>query len=338
MYFDTAQLSNAQLVRIIQMQTEIAKFGLDLGGVMQFVTEQMPGLTGADGAAIELAEGDEMVYRATSGMAGPQIGLRLKIAASLSGRSIGSGETFVCDDSETDPRVDRDACRRVGLRSMLVMPLKHGSGTVGVLKVMSKRPNGFGPADIALLGLLSEVVASSMHFSTTYHRDDLFIQATHDGLTGLANRALFMDRLRTALGSLARGGSPLAVLVIDLDGLKAINDSDGHRVGDAVLVEFARRLACAARKTDTVARLGGDEFAVILMPIQQRADVEDFMRRLSAALETPFAFEDRRFPLKASMGAAISPAEGGDLVALVELADQRMYADKRRRKAETASA
>mgnify|MGYP002148271289 CR=1 FL=1 len=180
--------SREQLLHIIGIQSEIAKLGLDLGGVMQYVAEETLSLVEADGAAIELAEDGEMVYRAASGIAKPQLGLRLKIGGSLSGLSVMTGKVLACSDAETDPRVDRVACRRIGLRSMLVMPLKHLGVTVGVLKAMSAQANKFKVRDQRLLEMMSEVVAAAMYFSVKYDSDTLFLKATHDSMTGLANR------------------------------------------------------------------------------------------------------------------------------------------------------
>lgn len=112
-----------QLMEIISIQPDIAKQGLDLAGVMALATERTLSQVGANSAAIELAEGEDMVYRATSGNAASQIGLRVKRQHSLSGLSVQSGQTLICTDSETDPRVDLEACRKVGLRSMLCMHL-----------------------------------------------------------------------------------------------------------------------------------------------------------------------------------------------------------------------
>ncbi len=103
---DTATPSPDTLLRIIAAQTEIAKLGLDLGSVMAYVTEQVPQLTGASGAAVEFAEGDDMVYRAASGSAAGMLGLRLRRSGSLSGLCVTRGELLHCKDSESDPRVD----------------------------------------------------------------------------------------------------------------------------------------------------------------------------------------------------------------------------------------
>lgn len=325
--------SQKQLLDVITIQTEIVKLGLDLGEVMALVVDRTLDLISADGAAIELAEDDDMVYRAVSGIAAPHNGLRLARANSLSGACVASGKIMRCDDSESDPRVDRDSCRQVGLRSMIVMPLRYGDDTVGVLKAMSSQPAKFSDSDEQALALLSDVVGAAMHFATKLGKDDLFFQATHDALTGLANRALFMDRLRNIVARQSREDQPACILMIDMDGLKQINDGFGHRTGDAVLSEFARRLINSSRNSDTVARLGGDEFAVILNPVDDPSQaVGAAVRRIDHEIARPFSFEGRTLDLRASIGGACFPNESQEIDSLLELADQRMYAVKSERR------
>lgn len=324
--------SREQLMQVIQIQTELAKLGLDLGGVMQFIVEQTLDLIEADGAVIELAEEGEMVYRAASGIARSQLGLRLMVGSSLSGLCVQSGEPQTCEDSETDKRVDRDACRKVGLRSMIVLPLKHRGESVGVIKAMSAEPAKFLPRDITLLGMLTEMVAASMFFPVKYDNDDLFIKATHDEMTGLANRALFMDRLRNAVSLDVRHKTTSGLLMIDMDDLKKVNDHFGHRTGDAVLVEFSRRLKEVTRETDTAARIGGDEFAVILTPLDDPNGIDSLIRRIEEINKPHFEFEGQRFRLKASIGHALIPLDGTAPEMLLDKADRRMYAEKKARK------
>lgn len=330
--------SQKQLLEIINIQTEIAKLGLDLGEVMTLVVERTVSLIGADGAAIELAEGNDMVYRAVAGNARPHLGLRLSQQNSLSGECVRTGKMLRCEDSESDPRVDRDACRQVGLRSMIVMPLKYGESTVGVLKAMSAQQSKFKKGDEALLGLLSDVIGAAMYFAAKFDSDSLFHKATHDGLTDLANRSLFMDRLRNVLERRDRDHRQAAVLMIDMDGLKAVNDAYGHRTGDAVLKEFANRLKAASRRSDTVARLGGDEFAIILTPAEVPDGINAATQRITSRLASPFLFEDFTLPMRASIGAASIPADGTDIEQLLEKADHRMYAVKKRHHVEYALA
>lgn len=321
-----------QLIAIIRIQTEIARQGLDLAQVMSVVVERALELIKSEGAVIELAEDEDMVYRAASGIAAGQLGLRLKLASSLSGRCVLSGEILRCIDTETDERVDRAACRRMHVRSMLVVPLQHEGTTVGVLKVMSKAVAAFNDADEAVLGLLAEVLGADMFMAARYAAQDLYHRATHDEMTGVANRALFFDRLRSDLSRVARDGSEFGLLIIDMDGLKAINDNCGHRAGDAAICEVARRASQALRKSDTIARLGGDEFGVLLQPTNGMSYLAEGVERLREVISKPFEFESNWLQLGVSIGAAIAPKDGSNLEALMEHADKAMYSNKRERK------
>ncbi|NUO77971.1 MAG: GGDEF domain-containing protein [Lysobacter sp.] len=322
----------SRLLQVIETQTEIARLGLDLGGVMELVTRRAQTLTGAVGAVVELAEGDDMVYRAASGIAESSLGLRLRRSASLSGACVAVGAPLNCEDSETDPRVDREACRRVGLRSMIVVPLKHHQTVVGVLKVMGATPSEFGAQELRVLDLMSGLIGAAMYHAARYETDELFHQATHDALTGLPNRALFYDRLRHCLAQAQRDQRRIGILNLDMDGLKPVNDRMGHRAGDAALVEFAARVRGSARSGDTVARVGGDEFGVILPSIDHRDGAVAQAQRLAESLTPPFAYDDGEIPLQASIGCAIYPDDGEDLGELLHKADQAMYSAKRRKK------
>lgn len=324
------------LLEVIKTQTEIARMGLDLGAVMQLVTQQTQKLTKAAGAIVELAEGEEMVYRAAAGIAEPQLGLRLNRTGSLSGQCVHEGRILRCDDSENDPRVDREACRKVGLRSMLVVPLRHNESAVGVLKVVSPSVNAFSDENIELLGLMSELIASAMFHAAKFESNELYYRATHDSLTGLANRALFFDRLRLCLAQGDRHGDQMGILNIDMDDLKPINDNFGHRAGDAALKEVGARLQAACRKHDTVARVGGDEFGIILSRVNGRNGAKEKCQQLAEKISLPFQFENRDLSLGASIGLAVYPEDGKSIDELIETADQSMYENKRVRKVQRA--
>lgn len=332
--FSDAAPSSETLLAIVRAQTEIAKLGLDLGGVMNFVTERVQQLTHADGAVVELAEGDEMVYRASSGIAATLLGLRLKRNGSLSGLCVETGDILRCEDSETDPRVDREACRRVGLRSMIVTPLRHIDTTVGVLKVVGATANAFTDDNIRALELMSELIAAAMFHAARHETGELYLLATRDSLTGLPNRALFYDRLRQAINLAQRSSGTLGILNLDLNDLKPINDRYGHRAGDAAIREAALRMNRTARCSDTVARVGGDEFAVILPSINSKADAERLGMRIVEQVREPFEFEGRSLDLDISVGAAVLPDDGVEMTALIDRADQAMYEAKRIRKGE----
>lgn len=327
---ETEELSSQKLLEVIALQTEIARMGVDLSGILSLVVEKVLPLVGADGAAIELAEGEDMVYRGASGIASGSLGLRLRREGSLSGRCVIEGAPLVCQDSDEDPRVDREACRKVGLRSMLVVPLRHDSRNAGVLKIMFRRPGAIEPVHSRTLALLSDSLGAAMFHAAKFDADELFFRATHDSLTGLPNRSMFMDRMRLLLSQSRRGGTPLAVLMVDLDGLKSVNDVYGHRAGDALLVEFSRRVCQTLRQSDLFSRLGGDEFGGVLHPVASKAGVEEFIVRCREALSSGFVFENRTLPLSASFGAAVFPEDSDEMSTLIDAADRRMYEEKAR--------
>jgi diguanylate cyclase (GGDEF)-like protein/PAS domain S-box-containing protein len=157
--------------------------------------------------------------------------------------------------------------------------------------------------------------------------EELTRQAFHDGLTGLANRALFRDRLDQALARSERSREVIAVLVVDLDGFKQVNDSLGHDAGDQLLQEVSRRFAEATRPSDTVARLGGDEFALLLEGANEARAVA-LANRLLECLAEPVTIADRELVLLASIGIVVHKGGPGKSEDMVRHADVAMYAAK----------
>ena len=153
----------ALLTRIVAAQSEIAAAGPDPQDVVDAITYRAQELTRSAGAVLEIQDGEYMRYWSASGIAGNQVGLMLPVKGSLSGRCLEEGRVMRCDDSETDPRVNREACRSVGLRSMLVAPLYFRRQAVGVLKVVSTTPGAYGDTDQRTLDQLSTLVAASLY-------------------------------------------------------------------------------------------------------------------------------------------------------------------------------
>ncbi|PTQ69783.1 PAS domain S-box-containing protein/diguanylate cyclase (GGDEF)-like protein [Nitrosomonas oligotropha] len=153
-------------------------------------------------------------------------------------------------------------------------------------------------------------------------------QANYDSLTGLPNRNMFYDRLNHDIKNAARIGAGLAVLFIDLDRFKEVNDSLGHSVGDALLAEAAKRLSSCVRETDTVARLGGDEFTIILNGISEQRSAEKIMQMILMELAKPFHLNTKQAYVSASIGATFFPDDANNVEILMKNADQAMYAAK----------
>jgi len=149
--------------------------------------------------------------------------------------------------------------------------------------------------------------------------------ADHDALTGLLNRRLLEDRLQQSVNLARRNESMVAVMLIDLDGFKAVNDQYGHLMGDYVLRTVAKRLKDCVRESDTVARLGGDEFVVLLSGQRSPEDSSVVAEKVLGALTQPVAAGGRRFEIGASIGISIFPRDGATAENLLKHADAAMY-------------
>ena len=164
--------------------------------------------------------------------------------------------------------------------------------------------------------------------------EQLFYRAWHDALTGLANRTLLMERLESVVRCTQQQPDTLfAVLFIDLDRFKVINDSLGHQVGDQLLIAIAQQLKTTVRDTDTVARLGGDEFVILLDPIDNSSDAIQLAERVAQKLQSPFQLEGRQVFTTASIGIAISSTKYSKGLDFLRAADIAMYHAKQRGKA-----
>lgn len=152
--------------------------------------------------------------------------------------------------------------------------------------------------------------------------------AQHDTLTALPNRILFYDRLNQAMTRASRDRGSFAVLYIDLDDFKTVNDTRGHDAGDALLREAAKRITACVRKSDTVARMGGDEFTVIISNVRTPASVERVAKKIVANLASEFDLNGKICSVSASIGIALYPDNGDTAAQLVKVADDAMYTAK----------
>lgn len=172
------------------------------------------------------------------------------------------------------------------------------------------------------LGLFSDITQSKEQLQA------LELMAHYDVLTQLPNRTLFADRFKQAIAHSQRNNSLLAVVFLDLDGFKPINDRYGHEVGDQLLIEIAQRIKASIRQDDTASRLGGDEFVLLLNDVSSVEHCDRLINRIRHAIELPFPVEDDTLNLSASLGIALYPMDNADADTLLRHADQAMYQAK----------
>jgi diguanylate cyclase (GGDEF)-like protein/PAS domain S-box-containing protein len=177
---------------------------------------------------------------------------------------------------------------------------------------------------VNFIGLFSDIT------SIKASQERLDYLAHHDPLTGLPNRLLFGAQIGQALTRMKRAGTQVALIYLDLDDFKPVNDRLGHEAGDAVLIEVARRLSRSVRDQDTVARIGGDEFAILLEGIRTRSDTDRSLQQIYNALKDKFRWDSTEFTISASVGVSIAPDDGTDARTLLNTADSNMYQAKKR--------
>lgn len=179
-------------------------------------------------------------------------------------------------------------------------------------------------------GVIINYVGIFSDITTIKSSEKLFAHmAQHDALTNLPNRILFHDRLKVALTKATRNNSMVAVLYLDLDHFKPVNDRLGHNIGDLLLQAVAERLSNCVREGDTVARIGGDEFSIILDPIINREDAVRVAQKILHLIAQPFKLEGHQVSVGVSVGISLFPFDGKDSETLINTADQAMYYSKK---------
>ena len=218
------------------------------------------------------------------------------------------------------------------VKSFFLHPVSRPMGMVSLLQL--QRKDGLPvPVDIALGHCTMDDRSAAVVFlrdMTEMKRlqDDMHYQATHDGLTGLVNRWMFMQHFEQAIQRARRSGRTMALLLLDLDEFKDVNDSHGHAAGDQALVEVARRLRSGLRAGDVIARLGGDEFTVLLPDVPSMEHVLQVAQKLQRSLSARCQLKMGEVSLGASIGIAAFPDDAQDSGTLMRFADMAMYAAK----------
>ena len=213
-----------------------------------------------------------------------------------------------------------------GLRGSMAFPIQGMNDVHGVMQFASRHR---GALDANLVEALTTIGVQVGQFIERLQAEEaLQHQALHDALTNLLNRSLLQNRLYQALRVAQSAGAPVALLLMDLDRFKEVNDTLGHHCGDLLLQHVGAHVSGALRTTDTVARLGGDEFAVLLPETDERGAIAAAQKILQA-LATPMLMDGRQFEVRSSIGIALYPEHGADAATLLRRADVAMYTAKR---------
>ena len=252
--------------------------------------------------------------------------------ATPAGRALRTRGPVIVRDWQRESRFTTPALQReLGARSSLAVPIEGRAGPVGVVEAHAQETGAFEREDVNFVHSLANVLADALERRAT--EEEIRHRALHDALTGLPNRVLFRERLVHALAQAQRRSDTVAVLFLDLDHFKVINDSLGHQTGDELLTEVGPRLRGALREADTLARLGGDEFAILLEGLDDEREAITVCERIGAAFTRPFVLAGDEHFITASIG--IAQALSGEALpdALIRDADAAMYRAKERGRA-----
>ncbi|HZP12205.1 MAG TPA: sensor domain-containing diguanylate cyclase [Nevskiaceae bacterium] len=329
-----------RLVKAVQ-ELSLAR---DLPTVQRVVRTTARELTGADGATFVLRDEDRCFYADEDAIAPLWKGKRFPMEICISGWVMQNREPVVIPDIYQDPRIPAEAYRPTFVKSLAMVPIRRLDpiGAIGNYWARRYRPS---ERDVALLQALADTTALAMENVQVYAEleqrvadrtqaleianQEIQRMSLADELTGLNNRRGFYLLADQALRNARRNGSAVCALFIDVDGLKRVNDDQGHDVGDAMIADLARAIKATFRESDILGRLGGDEFCVLA--VNPQVDVAALRARLAQALRD-FSNPQRPYQLSASVGAAVSEDADETLDQLLARADEAMYFEKRSKK------
>jgi len=346
-----AHQTRLSLLTTLSRVTEKVNSGMTLDEVLGFVYDSFQPLIPYDRIGVALIEEGDVVRARWARSAASEIHLGQGYAAPLEGSSLqqvmSSGEPRLINDLEAylADHPQSDSTRlivREGMRSSLTGPLVARGRPVGFIFFSSLRPHAFGDPHTELFRqiagqlsliveksrLLEDLAASNRKLLEAQHA--LQHQAAHDALTSLWNRRGIVDMLGMELARAGREGSPLALLVIDIDHFKQVNDAHGHAVGDEVLREVARRLQQGLRSAEVLGRYGGDEFIAVLRPCTEATATRVSERLRGLVDSTLIPTRAGLIPVTVTVGAVVSSADPViDPDGLIEVADHALYRAKR---------
>jgi len=285
-------------------------FGWDIGYVAQF-------------------QRDRVLVRNASGEAMMTKGTIFPARASFSHYVMDRHAPHFIPDMDA-PELREDPVRSTApWRSYFGVPLTVFGELYGALVFASRASHseGIDPSERDLVQLIGLFVSAALERAAQNERIEQM--AFNDALTGLPNRVLFTDRIEQTIATARRYDRGFAVMYLDVDHFKAVNDKYGHAVGDAALQEVAHRLRLATRESDTISRFGGDEFVILQPIVDGPSDAADLARKLNVAMQDPVVIDGAPHKIRLSIGIALYPSDGSTIEALMEGADRALYRAKK---------
>ena len=346
---EVVQLRDERLETLSELHrfVEQVDFDVELETAVHIIAERTRVLIGADLVAVGKITGSIVVFSVIAGHA-DLAGIEVPISHSINGISIRTGETQVSHDTERDDRIHKAATRAVGARSLVVVPLRHGGEIAGVLDVLWAKPAAFSALDVHTVELVGGAISAAYgHAADLATKRALLAElrtkvaalrqseanlrylAERDALTGLPNRVTFLGRLETALS----GTQPLAVLYLDIDNFKCVNDSFGHHAGDRLLCEIAARLRAGLGINDMAARFGGDEFTVLCKGVNDRRELAARAQRIMKTVAQRVTLDGADVYPTLSIGGTIGHGPEETPEAMLKHADTALFEAKRQGRA-----
>lgn len=339
----TAALTNR--LREISALLEAGKamnLDLDLSEVLHTILSSALELLSGRDASIMLLQGDGELRTVAASDSSYALGARVRLGEGIAGRVAATREPLMVQGALSARATQRSRRPDTQEESAMSVPLVHRETVVGVLNINARSGRIYTGHDLRALGIFGEQAAAAIAHARLYEAQRLTASqssyhALHDSLTALPNRALLLDRVRHGLARRRSASERVALVFLDLDDFKRINDSLGHAAGDKALVAFGDRVRQAIRGGDTLARFGGDEFAVLMEGVGSEQEARHAAERMVAALTRPLQLGDREVRVTVSAGLVLEPHGGStDAEALLRNADLALHAAKGRGKSGVA--
>lgn len=341
----------ADMTRLVNAVQQLS-LARHLDEIVEIVCTNARQLCKADGVSFVLREGDQCHYVDEDAIAPMWKGSRFPANACISGWAMDHGESAAIEDIDQDPRIPQTLYRPTFVRSLLMVPIRNADalGAIGTYWAQRHRPSA---NEIFLLETLANSTAMAMENVSIHaemeervkYRTKALVReirerkkaeeavrqmAISDSLTGLLNRRGFFLQAQKQYELACRNASPSILVFADLDGLKVVNDTYGHRDGDQMIVDAGAVLKMVLRQSDVVARVGGDEFVVFSMECEQP---EIIVKRIQDTVERFNNDNRRHYKLSLSVGVVVcEPDDTVSLEKMVEQADEAMYREKQRRR------